>query len=131
MSSKRRTTTVTEEFTIADLRRVRSLVSHAAKLVGLTMSVIDNLVTAVNEIAVNAIRYAGGKGQITIRTCTKGVSVEISDSGPGLPEGLGEDLVAPAAIGGRGLWMARRLCHSMTISSSSRGVTVTMTAVLA
>jgi anti-sigma regulatory factor (Ser/Thr protein kinase) len=131
MSSDHGTTAVSEEFTIGELGRVRALVSRAAKLVGLTRSVIDNLVVAVNEIAANAVRYAGGKGRIRIRSYDRGISVEISDSGPGLPAGLGDRPAGPTATGGRGLWMAHRLCPSMTVASSKRGVTVTLSAMRA
>jgi serine/threonine-protein kinase RsbW len=119
---------VTEEFTIIDLPRVRRLVTRAAQLVGLTVAAIDNLVVAVNEIAVNAIRYAGGKGRLTIRSWPAGLSVEISDDGPGLPAGLADHLPASDAVSGRGLWMARRLCSKMTISSSPRGLTIRLVA---
>jgi anti-sigma regulatory factor (Ser/Thr protein kinase) len=120
---------VTEEFTVNDLSRVRSLVTRAAKFVGLSIALIDNLVAAVNEIAINAIRYAGGRGRLTIRACQNGVLVDISDSGPGLPDGLSSERPDPDALGGRGLWMARRMCSRMSISSSPSGVTVRLLAV--
>lgn len=115
---------LSEDFTVNDLPRLRSLVARAAMLAGLTARVIEDLVTAVNEIATNAIRYAGGRGRITISSFARGVSVEISDHGPGLPANLRAERPAPEATGGRGIWMARRLCERMAISSSPYGVTV-------
>jgi serine/threonine-protein kinase RsbW len=131
MTSDMENTVVTEDFTITELHRIRTLVHRAAAVIGLTGAVIENLVAAVNEIAVNAIRYAGGRGRITIRSCPKGVAVDIADNGPGLPADLSGDLPAPNAVGGRGLWMARRLCAYMDISSSPRGVTISLAAIRA
>jgi serine/threonine-protein kinase RsbW len=119
----------TEEFSVHDLSRVRRLVTRAGRLVGLTVAAIDNLVTAVNEIAVNAVKYAGGRGRLTIRTGPETVSVEVSDQGPGLPDGIVDRLPDPGAIGGRGLWMAKRMCSRMTIDSSRSGVTVRLVAI--
>jgi anti-sigma regulatory factor (Ser/Thr protein kinase) len=122
--------TVEEDFTIADLGRLRSLVARAAHLVGLTVKAVDDLVLAVNEIAGNAIRYAGGRGRIKIVSWARGIAVEISDRGPGFPAGLVDERPPVGAIGGRGLWMARRLCDRMTVASTDRGVTVRLVAVI-
>jgi anti-sigma regulatory factor (Ser/Thr protein kinase) len=128
MDTYREPDPVSEEFTINDLRRVRTLVARAAQWIGLTVKALDDLVVAVNEIAINALLYAGGRARITVAACPDGMSVEISDSGPGLPSGLREERPPTDALGGRGLWLARRLCPQMTISSSPRGVTVRMIA---
>jgi anti-sigma regulatory factor (Ser/Thr protein kinase) len=115
-----------ECFTVDDLQRLRALVERAGTRAGLSEPNAEDLVTAVNEVAVNAVLYAGGGGWITIAQSPEGVSVEISDDGPGLPAGVAPHLPPPRALGGRGLWMARRLCKRFTISSSPRGVTVRM-----
>ncbi len=123
-------TTVTEEFTVDELGRIRRLVHRAATVIGLGAAVVENLVTAVNEIITNAIRYAGGRGRVTIRTCPRGIAVDISDHGPGIPDGLTDDRAAIDATSGRGLWMARRLCHYMTINTGPNGATISLAAVL-
>jgi len=117
---------VTESFTQDDLARVRRLVYHAACAAGLGSAIVDNLVVAVNEVAINAVRYAGGHGFLRVERAPEGLLVEIRDEGPGLPADLSDERPAPDALGGRGLWMARRLCGQLDIDSSPRGVTVRM-----
>ncbi len=121
--------TVSLEFTVDDLRRVRDLVERAAMATGLTGAETDNLVIAVNEIAANAIVYAGGSGVITVGQGTRGLLVEIADTGPGLPPSpavADEERPSADAVGGRGLWLARKLCPDLTLSSSPAGLTVRM-----
>jgi anti-sigma regulatory factor (Ser/Thr protein kinase) len=126
MASDRNQRSVIEQFTAADLGRVRGLVERAARLVGLSRTRSDNLVAAVNEVAINAILHAGATGSVTVEQSADGVSVEIRDHGPGLPSDLSTDRPPPDALGGRGLWLARRLCHHLNIASSPWGVTVRM-----
>jgi serine/threonine-protein kinase RsbW len=113
-----------EDFTVNDLQRVRALVEQAGQRTGLSDPKTGDLVTAVNEIVINAVSYAGGNGSITIAQTPDGVCVKVQDSGPGLPSDLEPTLPAPESTGGRGLWLAKRLCRRLSIVSSSRGVTV-------
>ncbi len=122
---------VREHFTIDDLARVRRLVQAEASRAGLGPADADSLVVAVNEIAVNAVLYAGGGGSVQVEQLPDGIVVEIRDEGPGLPTGMTDaepqDARPPVeAVGGRGLWMARRLCGKLSISSNPRGVVVRM-----
>jgi anti-sigma regulatory factor (Ser/Thr protein kinase) len=120
-----------EEFTVANLRRVRELVERAADAVGLSAGDANGLLTAVNEIAANAIMHGGGKGHIVVEAGADGVRVEIRDAGPGLPpdrmtdDGPRIDERPRAdAEGGRGLWLARMLCPDVTFHSSTDGLVV-------
>lgn len=110
-------------FTIGDLHRLRGMVAQAARAVGLSGRRTEDLVLAVNEVAVNAIQYAGG-GSVVVEHDNDEVAVEVSDHGPGLPDDLPADRPAPDAVAGRGLWMARRLCQRLKIASTPAGVTV-------
>jgi serine/threonine-protein kinase RsbW len=115
---------VTERFTRGDLHRVRRLVECTGRSVGLSPIRTDDLVLAVSEIATNAIRHGGGSGTLTMVSRSDGVSVEVCDSGPGLTARAPGELPTATSIGGRGLWIVRRLCHRLSIASSERGVAV-------
>jgi anti-sigma regulatory factor (Ser/Thr protein kinase) len=115
---------VTEYFSVDDLHHVRVLVERACAAVGMSAERIYRLVSAVNEIAINAVKYAGGGGVLTVRQTPHGVSVEVSDRGPGLPEALPTKPPSVDATAGRGLWIARRQCPDMTVNSSPDGVRV-------
>ncbi len=122
--SSQQAPTVTEYFSVDDLHHVRVLVERACDAVGMAAERIYRLVFAVNEIAINAVKHAGGWGVLTVRQSRHGVSVEISDRGRGLPEALTTERPSVEATAGRGLWMARRQCPDMTIKTSPDGVTV-------
>ena len=122
--SSRQAPTVTEYFSVDDLHHVRVLVERACAAVGMAGERIYRLVFAVNEIAINAVKHAGGWGVLTVRQSRHGVSVEVSDRGPGLPEALPTERPSVTATAGRGLWMAQQQCPDMTVKSSPDGVTV-------
>jgi anti-sigma regulatory factor (Ser/Thr protein kinase) len=115
---------LTARFGRDDLHRVRRLVERAGSSVGLSPTRTDDLVLAVSEIATNAIRHGGGRGTLTMVSWSDGVSVEVRDSGPGLPGAAPESLPAATSSGGRGLAIVRRLCRRLSIASSERGVAV-------
>lgn len=116
---------VSEEFTVADLRRIRAAVEDAGYAAGLGERRVTELVAVVNELAVNAIRYAGGGGRVTMISSFDGLSVEVSDRGPGLPEtATGFERPPPNVPGGRGLWLARQMFPDLLLTSSPAGLTV-------
>ena len=120
-------TPLSEEFTVADLRRIRSEVQAAGEAAGLHEHRVTELVAVVNELAVNAIRYAGGCGRVTMTSENGGLSVEISDRGPGLPEtATGLERPPPDVPGGRGLWLARQMFPDLKLDSSPHGLSVTV-----
>jgi serine/threonine-protein kinase RsbW len=113
------------EVTGVDFSRTRGLVAQAARAIEIPADRVGDLVTAVNEVVVNAIRYAGGSARLTIEHLDGGVRIVVSDDGPGLPGGvLDHDRRAPSALGGRGLGIAWELFPDMTVSSTAEGVTV-------
>ena len=115
---------VTARFAREDLYRLRRLVERAGCSVGLSPTRTDDLVLAVSEVATNAVRHGGGGGTLTMISRADGVSVEVRDSGPGLPAPAREEFPAPTSISGRGLGIVRRLCQCLSIASSERGVAV-------
>lgn len=89
---------------------------------------LDKVLCAVTEIATNAIRHGGSAGSLTIVAGSGGLLVEMRDNGPGLPDGLATGCPATDAVGGRGLWLARRRCSDITIATGPDGVTAQIVA---
>jgi anti-sigma regulatory factor (Ser/Thr protein kinase) len=118
---------VIEAFTGADIADVRALVRAAGDAAGVAPDQLDNLLVAVSEIATNAILHGSAMGSVTVEHLGASLTVEISDNGGGLPEELVADRPPAAAIGGRGLWLARQMCPQMQVTSSPRGVTARLT----
>jgi signal transduction histidine kinase len=97
----------------------------------------DMLARLVRALADNAVRFtAGGEVGLRARPAAGGITLEVSDSGPGLPAELileTEDVVAgrasarPPRLLGFGLRLAGRLVRalgaSITIAASPRGTT--------
>jgi anti-sigma regulatory factor (Ser/Thr protein kinase) len=115
---------VTQVFTGADIADVRALVRAAGAAAGVAPDELDNLLIAVSEIATNAIRHGSAMGSVTVEHLAAGLTVEISDDGGGLPDGLVVDRPPADAVGGRGLWLAHQMCPRIEVTSSPSGVTV-------
>jgi anti-sigma regulatory factor (Ser/Thr protein kinase) len=104
------------DFNLADLRKMRRMVTSTAVSSGLSGSRADELALAVNEIASNAVVH--GRLPATLRIWDgKGRFVcEVSDAGDGIKDALAGQLTPPlAGIGGRGIWLARMLCDAVEI----------------
>jgi serine/threonine-protein kinase RsbW len=114
-----------QTITLAGLARVRGVAHASARAAGLDPGRAEHFAFAVNEAATNAVKYAGGNGQLTVfqddhmRLCA-----DVSDHGTGLPERLRASAPSPDATGGRGLWLSRQLCDRVDIRSGSAGTVV-------
>jgi anti-sigma regulatory factor (Ser/Thr protein kinase) len=104
----------------------RHAVARLAARAGLAGQRLDDFVVAVNEMMTNAVRHAGGSGTLTLWHQDETLRCEVSDEGPGIPREHvdGSRVPSPFAVNGRGLWLARRLCDSVTISTGPLGTRV-------
>ncbi len=115
-----------------DLMAVREATRSAAAAAGFSLVSQTKLVTAVSELARNAVVHGGG-GEVRIDAimngATRGVRLVISDCGPGIAD-IDQALTDGHTTGhglGLGLGGARRLVDDFSIESApGRGTTITI-----
>jgi anti-sigma regulatory factor (Ser/Thr protein kinase) len=113
---------------LADLRKAVLAVAAAAGLPG---EQADEVMLAVHELAANAVRHGGGTGRAQVDVTTGYLRCQVSDSGPGSPDGrAASDSRDPAPSWpfepGHGLWLVRNVADHLNIQSSQNGSTVTV-----
>jgi serine/threonine-protein kinase RsbW len=108
------------EFRLPDLSRVRALVAAQAVACGFPAARGDEIAFAVNEIATNAILHGRPPATLRIWAGDGELTCEVSDAGDGIQDALaGQVAPPPDAIGGRGIWLARRLSDEVEIRNSA------------
>jgi anti-sigma regulatory factor (Ser/Thr protein kinase) len=112
------------QFELADLARVRALVSEHAARAGLTVGQCGELVLAVNEIATNSVRHGGGSGVLQSWHEDGRLTCQVSDAGRICDPLVGRVRPEPDARGGRGLWLVNQLCDLVQIRTGQSGTTV-------
>lgn len=112
------------DFVAGDLAGVRRLVAAHARASGLSASRVDDLVLAVNEVASNSVRHAGGRG--TLRLWREGDTVlcEVRDEGRLDDPLAGRRRPDFAALGGHGLWVTNQVCDLVQLRSFADGSAV-------
>jgi anti-sigma regulatory factor (Ser/Thr protein kinase) len=114
-----------QAFGRGDVTRIRHAVTAGAASVGLAGTRLEDFALAVNEIVTNAVRHAGGSGRVRMFASDGHVCCEVIDSGGGIPDHrVDPERPATFASGGRGIWLARRLCDEMTVRTGPTGTTV-------
>jgi anti-sigma regulatory factor (Ser/Thr protein kinase) len=106
------------------LAQVRALVAAEARRGGLDRRRASDLVTAASELAANSVAHGGGRGVVRIWADGGDLVVEVSDGGLIDEPLVGRRRPSPAQDGGRGLWIANRLCDLVQIRSGARGTSV-------
>jgi anti-sigma regulatory factor (Ser/Thr protein kinase) len=116
-----------EPFEEPDLVALRGSVAAHADRAGLAPSRVNDLVLIAYELATNAVRHGGGRGQLRLWLAGGAVHCEVNDRGPGLPEQhRGEpDRPGLGAPGGRGLWIALTFSDQLKLTNTADGATVT------
>ncbi len=99
------------DFDIGDLAAVRSFVARMARLARLAVHRVDDVVTAVNEVALNAVVHGGGHGCLRCWRDPWQLIFEVQDRGEGRPDQLAA-YVRPRRESlldsGLGLWIANQ-----------------------
>jgi anti-sigma regulatory factor (Ser/Thr protein kinase)/GAF domain-containing protein len=115
-------------FNVNTLGSLRAETQDAGDRHDLSPEQVTQFVFAVHEAAANAVRHGGGSGQLVLWRQGGTLTAEISDDGPGMPDGHDTSPSDPGAdsIGGRGLWLIRRVCADVEIDTGTEGTRVTM-----
>ena len=108
-------------FTRADLAVVRSFVGERARRAGFCDERRSDLVLAVNELATNSMRHAGGRGSLSVWQDNGTLLCEIADQGHIADPLAGRERPPDARGGGRGLWLVNHLCDLVEMRTSQAG----------
>ncbi|HET7574330.1 MAG TPA: anti-sigma factor RsbA family regulatory protein [Solirubrobacterales bacterium] len=111
-------------FGLADLALVRERVRAAAGAAGLRREPTEDLVTAANELAANSVMHGGGTGTLRLWREDQRLLVEVTDAGTIEQPLAGRLRPQLDQEGGRGLWLANRLCDLVQVRSGEAGTTV-------
>jgi serine/threonine-protein kinase RsbW len=86
---------------------------------GLIDPALPNFVLAINEITTNAVRYAGGHGQLQLWRYDDNLFCRVADDGPGIARRHLDQAhrPRPGYIGGHGLWLARQISDSIAVET--------------
>ncbi len=89
-------------FDFDDMPAVRRLVAVCARVAGLPLERIDDLVLAVHEIASNSVRHGGGTGTLRVWHDGGAVVCEVTDGGRIQAPLVGRQVPDDESLGGRG-----------------------------
>ena len=109
-----------------DITLARHGVSECLVRIGLAGERLQSYVLAINEVITNVVLHGGGFGRLVLRLDGTSVWCEVTDSGRGIPAEFLSDRRQPGAfqVGGRGLWLAHRLCDEVTVATGPIGTSI-------
>ncbi len=113
-------------FQTGSLRDLRDDVAREAALAGMSGERAADAATAVNEVASNSLRHAGGGGVLRMWQTGEDFTCEVSDEGYIHEPLVGRIHPDVEGLSGRGLWIVNQLCDLVQVRSSSKGTTVRM-----
>lgn len=116
--------TETLDFGLGELAEVRQRVAGAGERAGLDPTGIADLVTAASELAANSVIHGGGSGTLQIWRENGSLLTEVRDRGRIEDPLVGRVRPQITQEGGRGLWLANRLCDLVQIRSGDAGTAV-------
>lgn len=116
-------------FGLTELSEVRRRVAGAAERAGMGPLEAADLLTATSELAANSVVHGGGSGTLRLWCEGERLLAEVEDHGRIEDPLVGRTRPEVSQEGGRGLWLANRLCDLVQIRSGERGTTVRLHAV--
>lgn len=111
-------------FDLTGLGEVRHRVAAAAEGAGMDPQGVADLVIAASELAANSVVHGGGSGTLRLWQEDGSLLTEVEDRGRIEEPLVGRRRPDVSQGGGRGLWLANRLCDLVQIRSGAAGTTV-------
>ena len=108
-------------FALDDLPVVRAAVARRSARWGLLADRAADLVLAVNELATNSVRHAGGSGVVRMWNEDLRVVCQVEDSGHIADALAGRHVPEPAEPGGLGLWTVNQVCDLVEVRTGPGG----------
>jgi anti-sigma regulatory factor (Ser/Thr protein kinase) len=105
---------------LRELKRARQLVERHAARSALPRDTTRGLVTALNEVLVNALVHGTAPAQLRLWVEPAKLTCEVVDAGPGIPDPL-TGCRYPEPSGPLGLWVARQSCDDVVIRNLPGG----------
>jgi anti-sigma regulatory factor (Ser/Thr protein kinase) len=110
-------------FTDDTLAAVRAFAAFHAAEAGLDELRASDLVLAVNEVATNSVRHAGGQGVVRLWIDSDAVICEVVDGGGVAAPLAGRQRPPDGQMGGHGLWLVNQICDLVQLRAfASAGV---------
>jgi serine/threonine-protein kinase RsbW len=114
------------DFTAGTVSGLRKAVAAHLHDQGLRGDRFDDFVTAVNELAINAVEHGGGTGHLDLEVDRAMLTCHVTDHG-GATTAPSVRKPDPHVPGGRGLWLAAALTDSLDLATHDDGVIATVT----
>jgi anti-sigma regulatory factor (Ser/Thr protein kinase) len=123
-----------QDFDARSLYALRAAVAAHVNQAGMPESRVRDIVLAVHELAVNAIRHGAGHGRLLIQADDRGLDCQVTDDGkpPTATPGPGRETPATGqgsipwpSQHGHGLWVAGQLADHLNVQSGPGGTTAT------
>jgi anti-sigma regulatory factor (Ser/Thr protein kinase) len=121
-------------FDVGSLYALRAAVAAHATQAGVPERRAGDIVLAIHELAVNAIRHGAGRGQLLIREHGGALHCQVTDDGPpqAARSGTGpetqttspDDAPWPSQHG-HGLWVVRQVADQVSLQSGPGGTIAT------
>jgi len=112
-----------QEFDPGTLHALRAKVLAQACRAGLSESRATDVVLAVHELAVNAIRHGAGAGRLRVWNLVRELCCQVDDGDP--PDGHRQTQAnSMSSPPGHGLWLVRQVADRMSMVSGPGGTRV-------
>jgi anti-sigma regulatory factor (Ser/Thr protein kinase) len=111
-------------FDVDTLAAVRQLTWRRAADARMSPGRTDDLVLAVNEVATNTVRHAGGEGVLRVWREGEILICEVRDGGRIEDPLVGRQCPDAGQVGGRGMWIANQLCALVQVRTFATGSVV-------